>query len=85
MIFSAGGNIECAVELLEQYHSHKLVRKGHLRNGKPHAAGLLNFIRKPVGASDNKAYIRKALAGNAHKLFGKTFAWHLLSLNAERN
>jgi len=43
MIFTAGRNLECAVNLFAEHDARKLVREGHRGHGKPEV-GLLRIF-----------------------------------------
>ena len=77
-------NIERAVDSLKQYHAHKPVRKGQLRDRQAQIGSLFYRVRESERASDDKAHVARARA-DLFKLFGKLGRGQLLALNTHRD
>lgn len=55
MIFTAGRNLECAVNLFAEHDARKLVREGHRGHGKPEVGLPLDLFGQAPRTADKKA------------------------------
>ena len=50
-----------SIYLLQQYHPHELMGKGHRRKGQLEVRSFEHFIAEAQGAADDKSYIASPL------------------------
>ena len=80
MIFTVVYNCKGAVDLLCQHNSCKLVGESHFRHAHFKLRHIFDFIRKPVGAADNKDNIAFSAYSGFIQLLCEFLAGKLLAL-----
>ena len=75
-------NIKASVDRFKKDHSHKLMRKRELRNGKAHVARILYLVVKSVRASYDQTKLAVSLRDGV-KALGKLLRRKLLSLDTQ--
>ena len=71
------------VNLLQQHHTHQLVRKCHLRKAQQFIRILQDIRIKSDRAANNKNDMTFSFDSQSIQLFGKRFGGHLFSLDCQ--